>query len=159
MRTANATFCERLHVPARWWLQGSLLVASFWLAMIVAIPEPAAWGITAALMGLLTLGLWTYGRAKVVVEDVRLRAGRANIDLRFVGQAQPLDRSQARAVSGPLADARAFLLLRPYLPQAVRIEIDDPDDPAPYWLVASRRAEALAASLNEARHRQRADGR
>lgn len=159
MRRSNATFSERLHVPARWWLQGGLLVASFWLAMIVSIPEPAAWAITAALMGLLALGLGTYGRAKVVVEDGRLRAGRANIDLRFVGPAQPLDRTETRAVSGPLADARAFLLLRPYLPQAVRIEIDDPDDPTPYWLVCSRRVEALAASLNEARRRQSADGR
>lgn len=157
MRTTNATFCERLHTPTRWWLQGGLLVASFWLAMIVAIPERAVWTITAALMGLLALGLWMYGRAKIVVGDVQLRAGRANIDLKFVGPAQLLDRTQARAVSGPLADARAYLLLRPYLSQAVRIEIEDPDDPTPYWLVASRRAELLTTSLNEARARTAVD--
>ena len=45
------------------------------------------------------------------------------------------------------ADARAYLLLRPYLKRAVRVEIADPADPTPYWLVATRHPETLAAAL------------
>ena len=37
--------------------------------------------------------------------------------------------------------------LRPYLSRAVRIGIDDPADPTPYWLVSSRRPDRLAAAL------------
>lgn len=155
MSDAKATFRERLHVPVRWWLQGALLVASFWLAMIVAVPEGLAWGISAALMALLIIMLGAYGRAGIRVDDGWLRAGRARIELRFVVSAQALDRAETRAVSGPYADARAYLLWRPYLPHAVRIEIDDPADPTPYWLVSSRHGEALASSLNSA---QRAIG-
>jgi hypothetical protein len=45
------------------------------------------------------------------------------------------------------ADARAYLLLRPYLKRAVRIEITDPADPAPYWLLSTRRPDQLAGVL------------
>jgi hypothetical protein len=41
-------------------------------------------------------------------------------------------------VAGRDADARAYLLLRPYLKRAVRVEITDPADPTPYWLVSTR---------------------
>lgn len=61
MKNRAAAIHERLRVPFRWWLQGGLLVASFWVAMIVAIPEAAAWGITAAMMGMLTAALRSYG--------------------------------------------------------------------------------------------------
>lgn len=153
MGRAGTQYRERLRVPFRWWIQGNLLVASFWLALVVAVPEALAWGISTALALILAMGLRTYGGSRILVEDGWLRAGRARIELGFVGPAQALDRTHAREVSGRLADARAFLLLRPYLPEAVRIEINDPDDPTPYWLVSSRRAPALASTLNESRSR------
>ena len=151
MRNTTAAFRERLRVPFRWWLQGTLLIASFWLAMVVAIPEAAAWGITTALMTLLATGLWSYGGARIVVEDGWLHAGRAKVEVKCVGPVLALDSAQTRELSGPLADARAFLLLRPYLPRAVRIEIDDRDDPTPYWLVSSRRPATLLAALDQTR--------
>ena len=44
----------------------------------------------------------------------------------------------------------AYLLLRPYVGRAVRVEVVDPHDPTPYWVVASRHPDALAACLNAA---------
>ena len=45
------------------------------------------------------------------------------------------------------ADARAYLLLRPYLKRAVKVEITDRADPAPYWLISTRHPEELAQAL------------
>lgn len=151
MGNGSAAFRERLRVPMRWWLQGGMLVASFWVAMIVAIPEAAAWGVTAAMMATLAVALWSYGGAFIVVEEGWLHAGRAKIELKFVGPVRALDPTATRALSGPLADARAYLLLRPYLPRAVRIDIDDTDDPTPYWLLSSRRPATLVAALDQPR--------
>ena len=53
-----------------------------------------------------------------------------------------LDADGVRRLAGVDADARAYLLLRPYLKRGVRIDITDPADPAPYWLVSCRRPEA-----------------
>src|ERR671918_546374 len=55
-----------------------------------------------------------------------------------------------RRRSGVEADARAHLVLRPYVATSVEITLADPADPVPYWLVSSRRPEALASALTEA---------
>jgi hypothetical protein len=59
-----------------------------------------------------------------------------------------LDAEQTRRTAGTEADARAYLVLRPYLKRAVKVQITDPADPAPYWLVSSRRPEELAGALS-----------
>lgn len=144
-------YSERLHVPLRWWVQGVMLVASLWLALVVAILEPPAlpWVLTAVALALMVVMFLQYG-AVVEVKNGVLRAGKAHIDVAYVGEVTALDEERTRRVAGVEADARAHLLLRPYLKEAVRIEITDPADPTPYWLVHSRHAEALAEALRRA---------
>jgi hypothetical protein len=77
-----------------------------------------------------------------------LHAGRAHIALDLVGAAEPLDADATRRVHGVDADARAYLVTRPYLKRSVRIDVTDPADPTPYWLVSTRRPEALAAAVS-----------
>jgi hypothetical protein len=138
---------ERLHVPLRWWVQGTMLVASLWLAVVVALPPVAAWTVTAVAGLVMVAALVGYGAPKVTVSGELFRAGRASIDRRHVGEVTPLDPEATRRVAGVEADARAYLLLRPYLKRAVRVRIDDPADPTPYWLVSTRRPDRLAQAL------------
>lgn len=145
---SREAYNERLGVPLRWWVQGTMLVASLWLACIVAVPGAVAWLVTAVAMLLLAAGLVSYGSACLEVDESGFRAGRARIGSEHLGAAEALDAERTRRVSGPEADARAYLLLRPYLKRAVRVEITDPADPAPYWLVSSRHPEELAEALN-----------
>ncbi|WP_372729940.1 DUF3093 domain-containing protein [Nocardioides sp.] len=142
---------ERLGVPLRWWVQGTMLVASLWLAVVVALPGVVAWVVTAIALGLLTSGLLSYGSARVLVADGTFRAGRARIAGRHLGPATVLDAEQTRRTAGRDADARAYLLLRPYLKRSVRVEILDPADPAPYWLVSTRHPVELASALTALR--------
>ncbi len=147
-------YAERLRVPLRWWAQGTMLVAVIWLTVIVALIDHAAWVawlITAVAMLGMVAGLRAYGSARLEVRDGWFRAGRARIEVSYVGAVEALDTDATRRVSGPEADARAFLLLRPYLRQAVKVEITDPADPVPYWLVSSRHPRALAGALSAAR--------
>ena len=138
---------ERLGVPLRWWVQGTMLVAALWLALVVALPGPAAWVCSGIALALLAALLLSYGGARVSVADGWFRAGRARIEGVHLGRVSALDPEETRRVAGPEADARAYLLLRPYLKRAVRVEIADPDDPAPYWLVSSRNPEELARAV------------
>ena len=98
-------------------------------------------------MVILATGFRSYGGARIVVEDEWLQAGQARIEVKFIGSVLALDKSATRELSGSQADARAFLLLRPYLKRAVKVQITDPADPAPYWLICTRRPEALASAL------------
>ncbi|MGZ5403285.1 MAG: DUF3093 domain-containing protein [Nocardioides sp.] len=140
-------YAERLTVPLRWWVQGTMLVASLWLATVVALPPVLAWLVAGAALGLLVALLLGYGSARIEVSDGVLRAGRARIELDHLGPATPLDADAARRLAGVDADARAYLLLRPYLKRAVRVDVTDPADPAPYWLLCTRRPDELAAAL------------
>ena len=150
--TLSPAYAERLGVPLRWWVQGTMLVATLWLAVVVAMPALGAWIVTAVALTILALGLWSYGSARITVADGTFRAGRAHIDAAYVGTATALDAGETRRVAGVDADARAYLLLRPYLKRAVKVEITDPADPAPYWLVCTRRPEELARALAALTH-------
>lgn len=135
---------ERLHVPLRWWVQGSMLVISFFLALVVATPAALAFSVTTVCLLLLVGALRSYGSSRIVVADGVLRVGRAHIEARHLGTAVSLDAEQTRRAAGVEADARAYLVLRPYLSRAVKVAVTDPADPAPYWLVSTRHPDELA---------------
>lgn len=143
----NVAYSERLGVPLRWWVQGTMLVASLWLALIVSVPGVVPWVVTGLAMALLAAGLVSYGSARIRVEDGVLHAGRAHIDTALLGPTTALDADQTRRTAGREADARAYLLLRPYLKRAVKVQLADPADPTPYWLLSSRHPDRLAAAL------------
>ncbi len=155
-------YTERLSVPLRWWVQGTMLLATLWLALVVAIPAPAAWAVT----GLAVVAMWAlfagYGGTRIELgpgeQGSELRAGRARIAVRHLGPAVALDRDQTRRAAGVEADARAFLLLRPYLSRSVRVELRDPLDPTPYWLLSSREPARLVEELRGARQGDVAGG-
>ena len=138
---------ERLHVPLRWWVQATMFLATFWLALTVAMPGWMAWTASAALLaGVYSIFVWL-GSVRVEVRDGLLCAGPAQIPLSQVSAAEPLDKEATRRVHGVDADARAFLVTRPYISRSVKVTIADPDDPTPYWLVSSRHPRQLAAAL------------
>lgn len=145
-----ADYEERLHVPLRWWVQATMFLATVWLAFIVALPAWLAWAASGALLaGVYGLFAWV-GSARVEVRDGVLYAGPATIPLAQLGPAEALDKEATRRVHGIDADVRAFLVTRPYISRSVKVAVDDPADPTPYWLISSRHPRQLVAAL--ARH-------
>lgn len=147
VNSREPVYDERLGVPLRWWVQGVMFVATIWLALVVAMPAAWAWSVTAAVLALLSLAFVAYGSARVVVGDGWFQSGRARIEATYVGVAVALDAEATQRTAGRDADARAFLVLRPYLKRAVKVEIADPADPTPYWLVSTRHPDGLVSAL------------
>ncbi|MCC2333066.1 DUF3093 domain-containing protein [Cellulomonas wangsupingiae] len=83
----------------------------------------------------------------VSVERGTLRAGAAQIPVRLLAEPRVLDRAALRTEMGPALDARAYACLRSWIGTAVRVEVRDPQDPTPYWIVSTRRPDALVAAL------------
>lgn len=142
---------ERLTVPGWWWPLAAVLVAL--LGTEVHAGLSLAWKIgTYAVLGSLTAALLHFaGAAHVRVADGSLVAGKARLPLEFAGDVRALDRPATRAAMGPEADPAAYTLSRPWLPGSVRVEVVDPADDTPYWLVGSRHPDRLAAVLEAAR--------
>ena len=173
---------ERLWVPVSWWLVGLAVIVILGAELAAGFGGPAVVAIYAVLVAGWAALLLSWGRPRVEVADGELAAGRARLSLAAAGEVSALDRAQTRAIAGPRADPAAFTLIRPYLREAVYIEVTEPaadgvprrrlrwrrwrpyaevTRPAagtPYWLVATRRPAELAAAINSARPAARAGG-
>lgn len=143
----SVLYDEKLSVPLRWWVQATMFLASVWLAFVVALPLALAWAATAVLTATVLAVFLGYGAARVRVADGHLRAGRARIPVAHLADPTPMDPESTHRLAGRDAHAHAFLLLRPYLKRAVQVRVTDPADPTPYWLVCTRRPDALADAL------------
>lgn len=141
-------FDERLTVPLRWWVQGTMLLASLLLALAVALPFLWAFGMTMFAFVLMGAGFIRYGSARVRLADGVLHVGRAHIAVEHLGRVEALDSTEMRLAAGRDADPRAYLVLRPYLKRGVKVEVTDPTDPTPYWLFHCRRGRDLSAALD-----------
>jgi hypothetical protein len=140
-------------VPVSWWVVTAGLVGLFGAEIHIGLP--LGWKIgTYVVLGLVAAALLLFfGSARVRVTSGELWAGRARLPLRVVGRVDVLGREELRRALGRDADPTAYRLVPPWLRRGVRIQVDDPAEKTPYWLVGSRRPEELAAAVQEARQR------
>jgi hypothetical protein len=117
------------------------------LGLILGPVSTAAAVIVGAVSIVMLVTLMAITTPRLVVTDNTFRAGRATLPLKVVTGVEALGAEEMRKARGVDADARAFLCIRGWLPIGVRVRLDDPEDPTPYWLVSSRRPEALAAAI------------
>lgn len=143
------TYAERLWPPVWLWVVGWLFVLSLALAFYAALGAPGL------LLGVVLGAVLTWGliaaAAPVGVQDGLLTAGSAVIPIALLGQVEVLDSDQARAVRGPDSDPTGYHLIRGWVAEGVRVPVEDPKDPTPYWFIASRHPAALAAAIEGSR--------
>lgn len=140
---------ERLVAPPAWWVGAAVFaLVCGWIVYVAATPTLA---VVAAAAGALVAAasVWSYGSVLLVVDEAGVQVGRARLDPTHVGAAEALGPAELRERLGPRADARAWLMTRPYVDRGVALAVDDPTDPTPYWLVSSRRPEAFVAAVDE----------
>jgi hypothetical protein len=112
----------------------------------VATGATVGWLVALASVAVSWWALWR-GAWSVVADASGLHVGPVRLPATSLGDVEPLDVVAARRLRGVGADARAFTVLRPWIPTGVRVDLVDDVDPTPYWLVASRRPRQLAAAL------------
>ncbi|MGW7433555.1 DUF3093 domain-containing protein [Streptomyces sp. NPDC054861] len=148
--SAAPGFDERLTAPASWWVIVALLGLSGGLVLFPLGTVPTLGGLIGAA-ALAAMAVSSYGSARVRVVAGSLVAGDARIPVSALGTPEALDAEEARAWRTYKSDPRAFMLLRSYIPTAVRIEITDPADPTPYAYLSTRDPEGLIAALEAVR--------
>jgi hypothetical protein len=140
-----------MYVPWWAWLAAFAVVGLLAAEIGLGAPGLKTWLPYAILWPLTALGLWRLGRIEVAVRDGELRVDDAHAPLACVSGAYPLSGNEKRELLGPLAEPEAFVIQRPWIAGAVRIDIDDPADPTPYWLISTRHPAVLAAAVNAGR--------
>ncbi|MEU5319767.1 DUF3093 domain-containing protein [Streptomyces sp. NPDC021056] len=150
MQLSAAPYEERLTAPRSWWLISFLVGVSFALILLPFGTLPLLGGLVGGT-AVAAVAASSYGSLRIRVVGGSLIAGEAKIPVTALGAAEVLDAEEARAWRTYKADTRAFLLLRAYIPTALRVEVTDPEDPTPYLYLSTREPERLAEAIKQAR--------
>ena len=144
---SGTTYEERLVAPPWVWL--AVLVVALVSAAAVHSGSPGWRAVVpyAVLLPAAVVLLLATSRGRLRVVDGVLHVPGARIALDQIGSVTPLSREGTRRVRGPLAEPRAFVVTRAWLTESVQVQIVDPEDDTPYWLVGTRSPGELAAAL------------
>ena len=107
--------------------------------------------IAGAAVSALLVSAFIAAAPVVSVEGPTLRAGRAHIDARFLGEPVALTGEDARQARGPGLPARGWHLIRGGIEGIVVVPNTDQDDPVEAWTISSRTPDRLAAAIRAAR--------
>jgi hypothetical protein len=140
-------FDERLSVPLWWYLPVLGVAVLLGAEVHMGYPGIRSWIGYAITVPLFLGALFWLGRIRVRVVDGELRAGEATLPLRYVGHVDVVAPEGKQVALGPELDPAAHLLHRAWIGPVVRIEVTDPDDPTPYWILSVRDADGLVAAL------------
>jgi hypothetical protein len=141
-------FTEALRPPI--WVLA--FIYFMFLSLVIAIW--AAFDTTATMVALAiaTLAIPFIARSltsRILVNQNELRIDKAHIDLQYLGKVTVLDSDAMRLLRTRDADPAAFLAIKFWASKGIKIEVTDPRDPTPYWLITSKRGEKLAAFLTK----------
>lgn len=150
MQLSASPYEERLTAPRTWWLVCFLVGVSMALILLPFGTLPLLAGLAGGTAA-SAVAASSYGSVRIRVVGDALVAGDAKIPVSALGEPEILVPEEARAWRTYKADARAFMLLRSYIPTALRIPVTDPVDPTPYLYLSTREPERLAAALEAAR--------
>lgn len=150
MQLSATPYEERLTAPRSWWLMSVLVGVSLALILLPFGTLPMLGGLVGGTAAAAVVAS-SYGAVRIRVVGGSLIAGDAKIPVTALGEAEILDPEEARAWRTYKADTRAFLLLRAYIPRALRVEVTDPEDPTPYLYLSTRDPEALAEAISAAK--------
>jgi hypothetical protein len=143
-------FDERLSVPLWWYLFAVGLGVLLGAEIHMGYPGVRSWIGYATLIPLFALALFWLGRTRVRVGGGQLSVGDRSVALRHVGRADVVRKADKQIALGPELDPQAYLMHRTWVPSVVRVEVLDPDDPAPYWVFSTREPEKLLEVLGRA---------
>jgi Protein of unknown function (DUF3093) len=146
MPGAPQPYDERLTVPRSWWFMAIGIGVAFALVFFPFGPLPMLGGLVAG-GALSMMVVSSYGSARIRVVAGSLLAGKARIPLTALGEAMVLDPAEAVAWRSYKSDPRAFMLLRSYVPTALKVAVTDPADPTPYVYLSTRSPQRLADAL------------
>ena len=144
---ADVAYRERL-LPKLW-----VWIAAAGVVIALAVAYGYGLGLTGGLVTLavglgVAAGVLVATAPRIEVSATTFRAGRANLPTEWIGKVSALDQRLSNAALTEQADPTAFLMIRPLAaPRVVLVEVTDPVDPHPYWLVSSRRPDRLAHAL------------
>ncbi len=154
-------FRERLTVS--WWVWPVCVLASLFLAIetTAGAPQLQIPEVYGGFIVVVLAAVFLMSRIRIRVQSgpdgVQLQVDDARLPVSAISSVSVVQGEERRQLLGLDADPLAFVIQRPWFPVGVRIDLDDPSDPTPYWFISTRRPAELVAVLEAAMSPARAD--
>jgi hypothetical protein len=132
------------------WLMAFIyfLALSLGIAIWAAMTTMIAAGVMAFLTA-VTILIYFTSSLVIEVDEHEVRVGKAHIEKKFCGEVTVLTPAQMSLQRTREADPAAYLAIRFWTAHGVKIVITDGRDQTPYWLVTSKRGDALTQALRK----------
>lgn len=134
--------------PSIWTYVAALFILP--MVVLVCAPFDLMIGIVLAIvLYAIVIGIIVFTAPTIELTETELRVGRAHIGREYVGQATGYAGSHAVAERGVNLNANAYVMFRGMINPVVKVDINDPEDPTPYWLFSTRHPEKLVSALSK----------
>jgi Protein of unknown function (DUF3093) len=145
--TTSTQYRETLRTPW-WWYPVALSVA----ILLAAEFQISGYSLTVWIPFLTLLPfsvaiVWSLGRSRLTISPTELSIRNAHLPLRYVSGVVALDARTLRRVIGREGNPRAFVATRPWIGPGIQLQLDDPDDPTPYWVISTRHPDRVMTLL------------
>jgi hypothetical protein len=120
------------------------------IGVIFASAYGSSWGWIITLLLTISTFVGIY-RSRLIIEvkDGKLFVAGAKIEKKYIGEVSALNSSEMKRLRGRDANAIAFTEVRFWVKGGVKIDVNDANDPVPYWLVSSKHTEKLVSAINK----------
>jgi hypothetical protein len=117
---------------------------------VTLVSEPFDYRIGIAVGLTLVISIWAalFFLAPVIqVGSSHLTVARAKIPRNLLGKIEEIAKDQIFSERGPKLDPAAYKVFQGTVKAAIKITVNDPNDPTPYWIISTRKPAQLAEVL------------
>ena len=129
---------------------GTFAAVAVLIPAVTLVSEPFDFRIGLVLSCLLVAGIWAillFYSPKIEVDKQNLTVGRASIPRDLLGKIIEIPKDEIFFERGPGLDPASFKVFQGTVKTAVKIIIEDPEDPTPYWIISTRNPAQLVTVL------------
>jgi len=119
------------------------------ISFLVSLPfgEILAYLVAAATQ-ITIIALGVVNAPVIAIDGKTLRVGKANINLGLISSAQVIEPTDAFVERGRGLSPLAYVRFQFGVKGLVKITLNDPKDPTPYWLVSTRNPQLIAKRIS-----------
>jgi Protein of unknown function (DUF3093) len=118
---------------------------TLWLTFLPINVTAGTWSGVA--LTLLVIGLMIAKSSRIEISDQDLRVSNARIERKFIVAVDVIEAEEGFAERGRNLDPRAWIHFQGSVKTLAKVWINDPEDPAPYWLFSTRRPDEMKRVL------------
>jgi hypothetical protein len=140
------TFREVIRPPL--WLIAFVYFMLFSLALAIWAAFDNRAAIISAIFAIVIGAIALYAmKGEITCDGQELRVGRAHIGYEFCGEITVLTRAEFLRARTREVDPAAHLALFFWISEGVKMEVNDPRDPTPYWLISTKHGKDIKQAL------------